>query len=242
MTAARAMFAELVGVFALTLVGAGSIIATEAVPGGGGGLLTVALAHGLILGVMVSATMHVSGGQINPAVSIGLAVIRRQTWARASLFVAGQVAGAVLAAGLLQGLLGDVPAAEGGRAADVVRLGATLGDPAYRLEAGPVFGLELIATFLLMVVMMGTVVDSRGVGRTMSVGGLAVGLTLTACMLFIGPFTGGSLNPARSFGPALLAGAWDLHWVYWGAPAAGAVLAAVLYDRILGGGRRPEPG
>ena len=84
-----------------------------------------------------------------------------------------------------------------------------------------------------MFVIMGTVVDQRGVGKTAAIGGLAIGLTLAAAILCLGPATGASLNPARSFGPALVAGAWDMHWVYWVGPITGALLAAFVYKIVL---------
>ncbi len=90
--------------------------------------------------------------------------------------------------------------------------------------------LEAIGTFFLMFVIMGTAVDRRGVGGTSAVGGFAIGLTLAAAILCIGPLTGASLNPARSLAPALVAGAWDFHWVYWVGPIVGAALGALAYQ------------
>ena len=141
----RAMLAEFVGTFALMFVGGGAIVVNAALDGGGSGLVGVALAHGLILGVMVSATMHVSGGQLNPAVSIALAVIREQPWPRAAAFVVTQVLGATAAAALLAGLLGQLAAAGGvsgargtfaGNAARAVRLDpAVARPPAWRMAS-----------------------------------------------------------------------------------------------------------
>ena len=220
MTSIKAAVAEFIGTFALMFVGGGAIIVTA-----GDDLVAIALAHGLILAVMVSATMHVSGGQINPAVSIALGVIQKQPWSRVATFVIAQVLGAVLAALVLRWTLAG--------AFEVGNLGATLGalsqSGSDMTSAGKTFGLEAIATFFLMFVIMGTAVDDRGVGKNAAIGGLGIGLTLTAAILCIGPATGASLNPARSFGPALIAGAWDMHAVYWLAPIVGAVAAAVTY-------------
>lgn len=225
--APRAMLAEFVGTFALMFVGGGAIIVT-----GNENLVAIALAHGLILAVMVSATMHISGGQINPAVSIALAVTKKQPWSQAGMFIIAQVLGAVVAAFLLKTLLSDVYAA----AIESTHIGATLGS----LSTGEsqnimaVLGLEIIATFFLMWVIMGTAVDNRGVGKTAAIGGLAIGLTVAADIMCFGPATGASMNPARSFGPALVAGVWDIQWVYWVAPIIGATLAAVAYHATFG--------
>ena len=220
MPTSRAFLAEFVGTFALMFVGGGAIIVTS-----GDNLLAIALAHGLILAVMVSATMHISGGQINPAVSIALGLAGRQPWPRAGAFIVAQIAGATVAAFLLKLLMSG--------AYDVGNVGATLGalteSGSEHANAIGAVALEAIATFFLMFVIMGTAVDQRGVGGSSAVGGFAIGLTLAAAILCIGPLTGASLNPARSLGPAIVAGAWDAHWVYWVGPIAGAALASLAY-------------
>jgi MIP family channel proteins len=220
----KASLAEFVGTFALMFAGGGAIIVT-----GGDNLVAIAFAHGLILAVMVSATMHISGGQINPAVSIALGLVGKQPWSKAGVFIVAQVLGAVVAALLLKTLLSG--------AYEVGNLGATLGEfsraGGENYAPAKVLGLEAIATFFLMFVIMGTAVDQRGIGKTAAIGGLGIGLTLTAAILCIGPATGASLNPARSFGPALVAGAWTMHWAYWVGPIVGAALAAFAYKLVL---------
>ena len=220
MPASRAMAAEFIGTFALMFVGGAAIIIT-----GGENLLTIAFAHGLILAVMVSATIHISGGQINPAVSIALAIFQKQQWSRAGLFIIAQLLGSTVAALLLYVIFNGVY--------ETGNIGATLGsltraDSDHR-SLPAAFGLEVIMTFFLMFVIVGTVVDKRGVGQTIAVGGLAIGLTVAANILCAGPLTGASMNPARSFGPALIAGAWDAHWLYWTAPLVGTLLATSVY-------------
>lgn len=228
----RAAYAEFVGTFGLVFVGGGAMILTKAMPDGAGGLLTIAMAHGLILAVMVSATLHISGGQINPAVSIVLAAIRKQSWHYAGVFAIAQLLAAIVAAYLLQTLFALLPNAEGaGTAVEAAKLGATLG--ALDLNAGLVFALEVIATFFLMFVIMGTIVDQRGVGQNAAVGGFAIGLVVAADILCFGPMTGASMNPARSFGPALIGGHWTMHYVYWLAPMTGALLAALSYHIVF---------
>lgn len=220
MPTSRACLAEFVGTFALMFVGGGAIIVTS-----GENLVAIALAHGLILAVMVSATMHISGGQINPAISIALGLAGRQPWSRAGAFVVAQLTGATAAAFLLKLLMSG--------AYDVGNVGATLGALTHNgsghADALRAVALEAIATFFLMFVIMGTAVDQRGVGGSSAVGGFAIGLTVAAAILCIGPLTGASLNPARSLGPAIVAGAWDAHWVYWVGPIAGAALASLAY-------------
>ncbi len=221
----RAIVAEFVGTFALMFIGGGAIIVT-----GGENLLAIALAHGLILAVMVSATMHISGGQINPAVSIGLALIKKQPWSQAGVFILAQLAGAIAAAFVLKWSLGG--------AFEVGNIGATLGTltdevAADKTNVPAALVLEAIGTFFLMFVIMGTAVDKRGVGGSAAIGGFGIGLTLAAVILCIGPATGASLNPARSLGPALVAGVWLNHWVYWIGPIVGAGIDAFVYNTVF---------
>ncbi len=220
MPTSRAAVAEFLGSFALMFVGGGAIIVT-----GGENLVAIAFAHGLILAAIITATIHISGGQINPAVTLALGLIGKQSWPRVGVFVAVQIAGAILAALLLKLLLSG--------SYDVGNVGATLGTltTADSGAEGPgrAVALEFIATFLLMFVIMGSAVDERGVGAVKVTSGFAIGLTLAAAILCLGPMTGASLNPARSLAPALVAGAWDYHWVYWVGPITGAGLAAVVY-------------
>jgi aquaporin TIP len=218
----RAAVAEFIGTFALTFVGGAAIVVTQ---GMDSSLVAVALAHGLILSVMVSATMHISGGQLNPAVAIALAAVRKQPPGQAAVFVMAQLLGAVCAAALIRAAFENAAA---------VNFGATLGSlSSTASNAGLVVALEVVATFFLMFVIMGTAVDQRGVGGSRAVGGFGIGLTVAANILAIGPLTGASMNPARSFGPALIGGAWDMHWVYWVAPMLGAVAAAAVYRAVF---------
>jgi MIP family channel proteins len=221
MPPAKAVFAEFVGTFALMLVGGGAIMM-------GGDLVAVAAAHGLILAVMVSATLHLSGAQFNPAVSIAVALVGRQPWPQAILLITTQLAATTIAALILKSMLAGHPPAE----AHLGSLGATLG----AFSQGPsadvvrVIVLEIIATFFLMFVIMGSAVDGRSWTRPAA--GFAIGLTVFALILFIGPLTGASMNPARSFGPALVSGSWTMHWAYWVAPIIGASLAASIYQSL----------
>jgi MIP family channel proteins len=214
----RHFVAELVGTFALVFIGGGAIVLSK-MPGSNVGLVEVALAHGLILAVMVTATMRVSG-HFNPAVTVAFLTVRRIGSFMAGVYVLAQLLGAMLAAYALKAgtpkLLFD--AARGGGQA--VSLDIT---------TGQAFMLEAIATFFLVFVIFGTAVDPKAP----RVGGFAIGLTIAADILAIGPFTGASMNPARSFGPAIASNIWEGHLIYWIGPIIGAVIGAQLYERIL---------
>ena len=220
--------AEFIGTFALMFVGGAAIIGT-----GGENLLVIALAHGLILAVMVCAAMQVSGGQFNPAVSIALAAIGKQPTGKATLFIVAQIAGAVVAAVLLTKLFDA-------EAVAAVKVGATLG--AYtrgpEFQIGAAFTLEVIATFFLMFVIIGTAVDKRS-AKHASVAGMAIGLCVAADILAIGPLTGASMNPARTLGPVIagtMAGIEGVAvnlWLYMVAPTVGALVCAVMWKGLF---------
>ena len=218
--------AEFIGTFALTFVGAGAIIVTS-----GQELLTIALAHGMILAVMIAALLHTSGAQFNPAVSIALAVRGKQPWCQAMSFAFVQIIGGIVAAYLLKVTM--VPAFEYAN----THIGETLGK--YSGTAGPemisawrVLVLEAIAAFFLMWVIMGVVVDRKNKQHA-GIAGLAIGGVVAADILCFGPLTGASMNPARSFGPALVVGDWTLQWCYWVGPIVGAMIAAIVYDKTI---------
>jgi MIP family channel proteins len=216
--ALRHSVAEFIGTFALVFIGGGAIMVSRA-SGGTIGLLEIALAHGLVLAVMVSALMRVSG-HFNPAVTLGFLATRRIEPTMAGVFVVSQILGAVIGAYALKGLF---PA----EVFDAVRGGGQA--ISLDISGTQAFGLEAIATFFLVLAVFGTAVDPQAP----RVGGFAIGLTLTVCILAIGPFTGASLNPARSFGPAVASGVYEGQLIYWLAPIVGGLLAAVLYDRVF---------
>jgi len=214
--------AEFIGTFRLIFVGIGAIanmnpplqMATHLPIN----LLAIAFAHGLAIAVMVAATLHISGGQLNPSVSIALMVTGKITPREGIAYIISQLAGAVVAAAICRGLFG----------ADIVRGGTPALAPTTSIAAGIV--IEAILTFLLVFVIFGTGVDSRGRGAGT---GLAIGLTVTLDILFGGPLTGAAMNPARTFGPALVGNFWPAHYVYWIGPIAGAVLAGLVYNTFF---------
>ncbi len=215
----RPLVAEFVGVFMLVFLGAGAIV-TNTYRDGVVGLVGIALAHGLALAIAVSATMNVSGGHINPAITLGLWSIGRVSGRQAGLYVAAQLLGAVAAALALKGLYPEM-------AARISQIGTPSLAPAVSMTQGIV--IEAILTFFLAFAVMGTAVDAVAP----KVGGFAIGLVLTMDILAGGPLTGAAMNPARAFGPALVANAWISHLVYWVGPILGSVAAMQLYERVL---------
>ena len=208
--------AEFVGTFALVFVGGAAIMMAQHT-GNPAGLLQVALAHGLILALMVSAAMNVSGGHFNPAVTTALLVARRITPTIAGVHILAQLIGAMAAAWALKMTMPSAVFA------------ATLGGGqsiALDVTMTQAIILEAIATFFLMFVIYGTAVHVNAP----RIGGLAIGLTIAADILAIGPLTGASMNPARSLGPAIASGVLAGQVVYWIGPILGAIAAAMLWE------------
>ena len=214
--AMRHFVAEFIGIFALVFVGGGAIMSART---GGMGLVEVAIAHGLILAVMVTATMRISG-HLNPAVTLGFLATRRIEPVMAGVYIVGQLLGAMAAAYALKGVMPE-------QLFDVTRGGGQSVSSA--VSTGQAIAVEMIATFFLVFAVFGTAVDPKAP----KVGGFAIGLTLTAAILAIGPLTGASLNPARSFGPAVASGIFEGHLIYWIGPIFGGVIAALLYDYLF---------
>ncbi|MEJ7812857.1 MAG: aquaporin [Gemmatimonadaceae bacterium] len=223
--ALRHAAAEFIGVFALVFVGSGVLLLARTT-GTNISLLEIALAHGFILTAMVTATMRVSG-HLNPAVTLGFLVTRRIAPMMAGIYIGAQLLGAMAAAFSLSGMFTEAAFVTARGGGQLVSEGVTSGQ-AYMLEAA--------ATFFLVFVVFGTAVDPQAP----KVGGLAIGLTAAANILVIGPLTGASMNPARSFGPAVASGFYEGHLIYWVGPIVGGVAAALLYDALFLR-RAPEP-
>ena len=207
--------AEAIGTFMLTFIGAGAII-------GGHPLLTVALAHGLALSVAVSATMNISGGHINPAVTIVMLVTGRIKVGNAVGYIISQLIGAAIAGLLLLCIA---------KGAGIVDYG-NLGTPALgeNVSVGTGILIEVALTFLLLFAIFGTAVDPRAP----KIGGFGIGLTVAADILMGGPLTGAAMNPARWFGTALAGGTLGANTVvYIVGPIAGALLGGLLYHFLI---------
>jgi aquaporin Z len=223
------LVAEFVGAFALVFIGVGAVISTQA----GGALVTVALAHGLAIGTMVSAVGHISGGHFNPAITIGAWITQRIRLPDAISYIVAQLLGAAAGAALIR-------LAVPRRIWEVVQLGVPVvasGPGGRVISTGQAVLIEGVLTFFLVWVVFATAFDPEGAfGK---IAGLAIGFVIAMDIMMGGPFTGAAMNPARSLGPALVAGNWADHWIYWLGPVAGGLVAALLYDSLFLR-RRPE--
>ena len=219
--------AEALATFLLVFIGAGAVVADAAFDIGGP--LAVAVANGLILSVAASATMNLSGAHINPAVTVLMLATGRIGRATAAAYVPAQLLGATVAAAALLAIFQGIPG--GADAIAASGLGATT--PGEDVSAATALLTEVVLAFILVFVIFGTVVDARAP----SIGGFGIGLAVAAEILLGGPISGASMNPARSFGPALAGGVWDAHWVYWTGPVIGAMLSGLLYHHVILGGR-----
>ena len=219
------LIAEFIGTFALIFFGAGAICTDQYLHGAGGlGLLGIALAHGLAIAIMVSALGHISGGHFNPAVTIGFWVTKRLNTLDTVLYWAAQLAGAIAAAFLLKAIVPE----------DTWRAVA-LGTPelARDFPKWAAMTLEAVTTFFLVLVAAGGGdLQSAFAVPFPSIAGFGIGLTISLGTLVAYPFTGAALNPARAFGPALVATHWANHGVYWVGPLAGGFVAGLLYDSL----------
>jgi aquaporin NIP len=211
----RAHAAEFIGTSALVFFGCGAIAVGRLDPAG------VALAFGLVIAVMIYALGHVSGAHFNPAVSVGFAVGRHFPWTRTATYAIAQVGGAIAGALLLRLALPDA---------------TTLGVTMPTAGVGPAVAWEIVTTFVLVLVITAVATDTRAVGEAAA---LAIGGAVALGALVGGPVSGASMNPARSIGPALVAGQLDDLWIYLVGPLVGACLAALTY-RFLRGEAEPS--
>lgn len=209
----RKYWAELLGTFLFVFVGAGSALASH-------GLLEAAFANGIGLGVAISATMGVSGGHLNPAVTLGLLLGGKLPRRDVIPYIVAQLVGATVAGVML-----------------IVIFPSTIGSPVNWgapslniLSVAQGTTLELVMTFLLVLAVLGTIVDPRAP----KIAGFGVGLIVFADVLVGGPFTGAAMNPARAMGPMIASLTFPPYWyIYWIGPVLGAALASVVYSRVI---------
>jgi aquaporin NIP len=213
----RRMGAEFTGTYFLVTAGCGAIIVGKL--SGALSHMGIALTFGLIVTVMIAALGHISGAHFNPVVTLALAGTRRFSWLEVLPYIAAQLFGATLGAYTLRLLFGLT-----------ANLGMTLPQGG-NLQS---LGMEILLTAILMLVIVSVAADQAG-ARLLTP--LVIGATVTLNALWGGSISGASMNPARSFGPAFVAGVWSYHWIYWVGPILGAALGVFIFQFI----RLPSP-
>src|SRR5213083_957036 len=216
----RALAAEACGTFWFFFIGAGTILTDSVIAGGG--LLPIALAHGITLAIAVSAFGPLSGGHFNPAVTFALAIAGRHPWSRVPTYWIAQLVGG-LAAGFALRVVFDFALA----AIDKTHLGTPALANGVSVSIG--IGVEALLTIFLVWAVYGTAVSPLAP----RIAGFGIGLTVAADILMGGPVTGAAMNPARWFGPAVAAGFYDNGLVYWIGPLLGAAIAGLSYRYVF---------
>ncbi|XP_010882777.3 aquaporin-4 isoform X2 [Esox lucius] len=218
----RAVSAEYLATLIFVLLSLGSTInwAPESDNPPAADLVLISLCFGLAIATMVQCFSHISGGHINPAVTAAMVVTRKLSLAKGVFYLAAQCLGAITGAGLLY--LVTPASVRGG-------LGVTMVNP--ELSAGHGLLVELLITFELVFTVFATCDPKRS--DLNGSAGLAIGFAVTIGHLFAIPYTGASMNPARSFGPAVITMNFDNHWVYWVGPILGGVIAAAFYEHLF---------
>ncbi len=223
-------FSEFLGTFALIFIGAGSVCANYNLTQSGSagfGLLGIAVAFGFVVVAVAYSLGYISGAHINPAVTISLVATKRLDSRLGFKYIIAQIAGASAGGFLLKFLF---------PASMAVNLGTcALGSGVTTMQA---ILMETVITFLLVFVVYATVIDKRA---TPSMAGLAIGLVVLLGVMVGGPISGGSMNPARVFGPAIASGAFENHIVWWAGPIFGGVLAGLVYDGFFADKSGSEP-
>ncbi|MFQ5956741.1 MAG: MIP/aquaporin family protein [Candidatus Brocadiales bacterium] len=225
----RRYVAEAIGTFALVFIGAGAICTDyylKSTGGAGIGLLGISLAFGFVVASMVYATGYVSGGHINPAITVSMWVTKRMDTNLAVFYIVSQLVGATAAGFMLRCIYPDAVAA--------VHLGTTALAQGVPVARGIL--MEFVITFLLVLTVFSTAIDNRA---SKAFAGLAIGLAIFFGVLIGGPITGGSMNPARTFGPAIASGFFINHFIYWAGPILGGIAGSMFYERLLAGGPIP---
>jgi MIP family channel proteins len=212
----RRALMEAIGTFALVTAGCGAII-TNATHPGSIGSVGISLVFGLVIMVMIYAGGHLSGAHYNPSVTLAFTLARHFPLRDALAYVAAQLTGATMAALLLLAAWTSRPA----------HLGSTLPS----VNGGTALAYEVVLTAFLMFVITAVATDTRAVGAAAAI---AIGGTVGLDALFGGPITGASMNPARSFGPALASGTWSSFWVYVIGPVIGAAIGVFAYELVRG--------
>ncbi|KAI8590766.1 aquaporin-like protein [Geranomyces variabilis] len=224
---ARAVGAEFLGTMFFVFAVAGSVVipANLGLTSGGAAdkaasLLVTAFTQGLALAAMISATGPMSGGHLNPAVTTSLMVVRTIPIARGFAYIGAQFLGAMCGAGIFKAVIG-------------VDETGTLGATVPQVGSGQAWGMEFMITAVLIYTVLGTAVHGGANGIVKALAPLPIGFAVIAGVLIGGTVTGGSMNPARSFGPAVASGTWTRHWLYWLAPLSAALIVGLVYKAFF---------
>ena len=223
----RAWFAEAVATYGLVFFGPLSVILAAAVYGEGKlsteAVIMISLGHGAAIGLMVYTFGHVSGAHINPAVTIPMIITKKIGIKDGIAYIIFQLIGAIAAAASLKAILPELGAK--------VNFG-TQGGPSELLNHNVMSGLgvEIILTFFLVTVIFMTAIHKKAPAGMY---GLAIGGMIFLIHLVGVPLTGASVNPARTFGPALISGSWEFHWIYWVGPIIGGIIAGLIMNYVF---------
>ncbi|CAG5119544.1 unnamed protein product [Candidula unifasciata] len=210
------LVAEFTGTLAITLLGCGAWST-------GAGVLQVALTFGLTVATVTWVFNHISGGHFNPALTVASLFTRRVSIIRGFLYIIIQIAGAISGAGILYRLT------PGGSQRNL-----GINELSAEITTAQGFGIELLITFVYVLAVSASGDEKRSDLKGSAP--LTIGLAVVTCHLFAVPYTRAGMNPARSFGPALILSAWKDHWVFWLGPAVGATLAGLVYEYIFAAG------
>lgn len=220
----RASIAEFIATLCFVFIGVGAVVSAGIFLGDdgtvtAGKIVVIAMAHGFAIAIMVAATARVSGGHLNPAVTFSAILTRKIGVTKGGMYIIAQLSGAIVGAFIIKTIIPD--ALEGGLGTHA--LGADI-------SVGAGLLTEMVLTFILVFVIFATAVDPRGPGNLAP---FAIGMAVMVD-IFVGlPLTGASMNPARTFGPALVAGELVNNWLYWIGPMAGGAIAAFIYEYVF---------
>ena len=223
MKAYKKYMAELVGAFALVFIAAGAVCADFYLRREGGqglGLLGISIAYGVVMIVVIYATSYISGSHVNPAVTISFWISKRMDPNTAIMYILSQITGAIIAGLALKVLFPE--------ALNTVYLGTCMLSPGVSIGRGII--MEFIVTFFLVFTVYGTLVDKRA---TAGFAGVAIGMVTLFGAMIGGTISGGAMNPARVFGPAIASGQFTHHYVWWIGPILGGIVAGFVYDQLF---------
>ncbi len=226
----RSVAAEFIATGLFVFLGTGSVVVSLNVSGGSVSdpsfIISVALAHGLAIAFLVAATAKISGGHINPAVSFVMAMTGKMKVSTAVLYIGAQIGAAILGSLLLKAVIaGPAELGLGVHGINLAIVEDQVGD-----GAGAGLLIEAVLTFALVFVFFATAIDRKGLAHLAP---MAIGLVVLVDHLVGIPLTGAGMNPARSFGPAVVANIWDDHWIYWLGPLIGGAVAALVYEYVF---------